>query len=40
MNQAGIFPVLSNAEITKTKLGEALVDQIDRGMDIKSNRSL
>lgn len=38
--QAGIFPVLSNAEVTKTELGEALVDQIDRGMDIKSNRSL
>lgn len=40
VNQAGIFPVLSNAEVTKTELGETLVDQIDRGMDIKSNRSL
>lgn len=40
VNQAGIFPVLSNAEVTKTELGEALVDQIDRGMDIKSNRRL
>lgn len=40
MNQAGIFPVLSNAEVTKTELGEALVDQIDRGMDIKSDWSL
>ena len=26
MYQAGIFPVLSNAEVTKTQLGEALVD--------------
>lgn len=38
--QAGIFSVLSNAKVTKTQLDEALVDQIDRGVDIKSDWSL
>ena len=40
VHQSGIFPVLKYTEISQTQFGEALVNDVYRGMDVKGDRCL
>lgn len=40
MHQPRVLPVLQNAEIPQAQLREALVNEINRGVDIQRDRGL
>lgn len=40
MHQAGIVPILKDAQVAQSELDEALINKVYRGVDIKSKGSL